>query len=105
MTVTAGPDRGKTFVVQGPYARLGRDVTCEMCLTDTIISRCHGTVERTIGLGVVIFSDHSRNGTYYVQRNSTQPTSTSESVEAIVVPVQCVCVILFYFLRQLTKAP
>lgn len=69
-----------------PYVQIGRDAACEVALGDGIISRIHATLEVTQRLGVVVFTDHSRNGTYYVRKGSTEPDATVLRCSIIMLP-------------------
>ena len=63
LTVIQGPDRGKTFEVDGASTLIGRDPACGVCLGDTGISRHHATVEVS-GDRYVLKDAGSVNGTF-----------------------------------------
>lgn len=74
--VLTGPDSGKIFSIQEPYAYLGRDPANLLYLTDNLLSRKHGSIEKSLLNSHYIFTDTSRNGTYYVMKNNTKPDCT-----------------------------
>eukprot|EP01138_Halocafeteria_seosinensis_P012876 gb/GECG01013153.1/.p1 GENE.gb/GECG01013153.1/~~gb/GECG01013153.1/.p1 ORF type:complete len:210 (+),score=30.34 gb/GECG01013153.1/:1-630(+) len=76
MVVETGPSKGLTFSVsQAREIRIGRDKKCEASISDNTISRTHGVL-RINEDGTTVFTDSSRNGTWYVAKGSKKPTST-----------------------------
>jgi len=63
LTVIQGPDRGKTFEVDGKSTAIGRDPSCEVLLRDASISRHHATLEIS-GDRYVLKDAGSANGTF-----------------------------------------
>jgi signal transduction histidine kinase/pSer/pThr/pTyr-binding forkhead associated (FHA) protein len=63
LTVIQGPDRGKTFEVNGAETFLGRDASCEVALHDPGISRHHATLLAE-GDRYVLRDAGSANGTF-----------------------------------------
>lgn len=59
----AGPDRGKSWSVDGPTLRIGTSDSCEVRLSDRTVSRCHGVL-RLVGDRYVMADQGSRNGTF-----------------------------------------
>ena len=76
VSVLTGPDKGKHHSIRKLSASLGRDSGNELPIGDSIISRIHGTIEVTEKCHIYVFSDRSRNGTYYVKKGETHPTAT-----------------------------
>jgi len=75
----AGPDKGKRFPVLGVYL-LGRDSSCGVRLSDVLISRVHGSVTR-LEDGSLVFTDKSRNGTYYLRFGSKTAPATIHNTD------------------------
>jgi signal transduction histidine kinase len=63
LTVIQGPDRGKTFEVDGETSVIGRDPHCEISLRDPGCSRAHARLVRK-GTRYVLVDAGSANGTY-----------------------------------------
>ena len=63
LTVIQGPDRGKTFEVDGTSAVIGRDPACEVALRDPGISRAHARMVLK-GTRYVLVDAGSSNGTF-----------------------------------------
>ncbi len=63
LTVIQGPDRGKTFEINGDETRVGRDPECEVCLRDPGVSRHHASLLAE-GDGYVLRDAGSANGTH-----------------------------------------
>jgi signal transduction histidine kinase len=63
LTVIQGPDRGKTFEVDGETGVIGRDPHCEISLRDPGCSRAHARLVRK-GTRYVLVDAGSANGTY-----------------------------------------
>ena len=63
LTVIQGPDRGKTFEVDGKFTAIGRDPSCEVLLHDASISRHQATLEIS-GDRYVLKDAGSANGTF-----------------------------------------
>jgi pSer/pThr/pTyr-binding forkhead associated (FHA) protein len=86
VSVLTGPDKGKHHSIRKLSASLGRDSGNELPIGDSIISRIHGTIEVTEKCHVYVYSDRSRNGTYYVKKGETQPTATILNDSVIMYP-------------------
>ena len=64
LTVSAGPDAGRTILAEGSSVLVGTGVACDLRLSDKLVSRTHLEVscERD---GVRIVDRGSRNGTFF----------------------------------------
>ena len=63
LTVIQGPDRGKTYEIDGVSSVIGRDPACEVCLRDPGISRAHARLVLK-GTRYVLVDAGSSNGTF-----------------------------------------
>jgi len=63
LTVIQGPDRGKTFEIDGESSVIGRDPLCEVPLRDPGCSRAHARLVRK-GTRYILVDSGSANGTY-----------------------------------------
>jgi two-component system, NtrC family, sensor kinase len=62
LTVIQGPDRGRTFEVEGESSTIGRDASCEISLRDPGVSRRHAVL--AVKGGRILLQDSgSHNGT------------------------------------------
>jgi transcriptional regulator with GAF, ATPase, and Fis domain len=64
LTVTSGPDRGKSILLKPYLLRVGTDPSCELVLSDSTVSGVHFGVVHLDG-GVTVRDLGSRNGTFY----------------------------------------
>jgi len=61
LEIIFGPDKGKKFLLPYGEHRLGRQETCNVRLSDAMVSGLHGTIE--VKEGEVVYTDEgSRNG-------------------------------------------
>jgi hypothetical protein len=63
-----GPHKGELHTLK-PQTVVGRDPTCDVCFSDTVMSSRHATI-RASG-GKFILEDHSTNGTYVNDKRIT----------------------------------
>lgn len=62
VTVLAGPEQGQIFKISRPTTTIGRSNTCEIVLTDPLVSRQHAQI--VLGMGGINLKDMgSTNGT------------------------------------------
>ncbi len=64
LTVLSGHRLGQTLVVGGKSVTLGRERKCQMCLTESGVSRNHARIEHAEGDRLVISDLNSTNGTF-----------------------------------------
>src|SRR5579859_992843 len=63
ITVLAGPEQGHVFKIARPTTTLGRSNTCEVVITDPLVSRQHCQI--LLGMGGITLRDlGSTNGTF-----------------------------------------
>jgi len=63
LTVVGGPDKGKVFKPKKKHFRIGRQASCEVCLSDEGVSRVHATIKREV-FGYAIYDENSTNGVH-----------------------------------------
>ena len=76
---TAGSMRGVSFSLSAPGkggVGIGRATSNELPIPDKLISRHHGTFEVTALKHVVVYTDHSANGTAYTKAGSSGTART-----------------------------
>src|SRR5580658_8926433 len=63
LTVLAGPEQGHVFKIARPTTTMGRSNTCEVVITDPLVSRQHCQI--LLGMGGITLKDlGSTNGTF-----------------------------------------
>src|ERR1039458_5346058 len=63
ITVLAGPEQGQVFKIARPSTTMGRSSTCEVMITDPLVSRQHCQI--MLGMGGINLRDlGSTNGTF-----------------------------------------
>ncbi|MGI5242978.1 FtsK/SpoIIIE domain-containing protein [Dactylosporangium sp. CA-139066] len=73
--VTAGPDTGREFVLQSRTVVIGRDRSCEVRLTDPLVSRQHARL--TVGGAAEIVDLGSANGVEFGGEQTTRASLRS----------------------------
>ncbi len=82
LTVMAGPEQGQVFKVSRPTTILGRSTTCEIVVTDPLVSRQHCQI--MLGMGGISLKDlGSTNGTFLNGARVTENPLRSQDVISI----------------------
>src|SRR4051812_7109861 len=79
VTVTQGPDRGRSIDVAGREIRIGTEVENDFVLNDEAVSRVHCALEPT-ALGLRVRDEGSTNGVWFVGARIFDALVTSPSV-------------------------
>jgi adenylate cyclase len=82
LTVLAGPEQGQIFKIARPTTTLGRSNTCEIVITDPLVSRQHCQV--ILGMGGINLRDlGSTNGTFLNGTRITESPLRNQDVVSI----------------------
>ncbi len=71
LIVSGGPDLGKSATLGGDLCVIGRDLACQLTLSDDSISRFHASVKRLPNGDVFLKDLDSTNGTFHKGRRIT----------------------------------
>ncbi len=82
VTVMAGPEQGQVFKISRPTTTLGRSNTCEIVITDPLVSRQHCQI--LLGMGGISLRDlASTNGTFLNGTRVTESPLRSQDVISV----------------------
>jgi len=82
VTVLAGPEQGQVFKIARPTSTMGRSNTCEIVITDPLVSRQHCQV--ILGMGGISLRDlASTNGTFLNGTRVTESPLRNQDVISI----------------------
>jgi CheY-like chemotaxis protein len=71
LTVLAGPDVGQTVQLDATPCVIGRDASCQLCLTDDAVSRFHARVTQYPD-GITVITDLNSGNGIYLHRKRIQ---------------------------------
>lgn len=82
VTVLAGPEQGQVFKIARPTTTMGRSNTCEIVITDPLVSRQHCQI--SLGMGGISLRDlASTNGTFLNGARVTESPLRNQDVISV----------------------
>ena len=82
VTVLAGPEQGQVFKIARPTTTMGRSNTCEIVITDPLVSRQHAQI--ILGMGGISLRDlASTNGTFLNGARVTESPLRNQDVISV----------------------
>jgi adenylate cyclase len=82
ITILAGPEQGQVFKIARPLTTMGRSNTCEIMITDPLVSRQHCQI--LLGMGGITLKDlGSTNGTFLNGAKVTESPLRNQDVISV----------------------